>query len=193
MKPSPFSLPFLLGLLLAGPALADDEETRLLAEARQATQQLLQQIGGELKREYELSGSIRSVVVCKYTAPEVSSSISRKFGAEVKRVSLRVRNPSLGTPDAWEQKVLLEFDRRLARGEKADQIDFAETVKEPMGSYFRYMKAIPTGELCLNCHGAKEALTAATQSQLAAEYPHDRATGYAMGQVRGAVTFKKLR
>jgi hypothetical protein len=193
MKPLPFSLPCLLGLLLAGPALADDEEARLLAEARQATQQLLQQIGGELRREYELSGSIRSVVVCKYTAPEVSSNISRKYGAEVKRVSLRVRNPSLGTPDAWEQKVLMEFDRRLARGEKADQIDFAETVKEPMGSYFRYMRAIPTGELCLNCHGTKDTLTAATQSQLAAEYPHDRATGYAMGQVRGAVTFKKLR
>ncbi len=183
----------LLALIAASHVAAEDDEARLLAEARQATQQLLQQIGGELKREYDLSGSMRSVVVCKYTAPEVSSNVSRKYGAEVKRVSLRVRNPSLGTPDPWEQKVLMEFERRLARGEKAEQIEYSETVKEPVGAYFRYMKAIPTGELCLNCHGQKESLTAATLSQLANEYPHDGATGYSAGQIRGGVTFKKLR
>jgi len=182
----------LLGAFAAAVAVAaGDERQQLLDEAREASRQLLQQVGGELRREYELSGTVRSVVVCKYLAPEVSSSISRKYGAQVKRVSLRVRNPLLGTPDPWEQVVLSEFDRRLAAGEKADQIDFAEVVTEPLGSYFRYMKAIPVGELCLNCHGAKDAMTPATLAQFAAEYPHDQATGYKLGDIRGAVSFKK--
>jgi len=182
----------LLCALGAGAAGAThDERGELIDEAREAVRELQQQVGGELRREYERSGTLRSVMVCKYLAPEVSSTVSRKYGAQVKRVSLRVRNPALGTADAWEQDVLLEFDRRLAHGEKADHIDFAEIVKEPQGRYFRYMKAIPVSDLCMNCHGAKDAMTAATQAQLATEYPYDKATGYQLGDVRGAVSFKK--
>jgi hypothetical protein len=29
------------------------------------------------------------------------------------------------------------------------------------------------------------------KAQIAGEYPHDKATGYAVGQVRGAVTVKR--
>lgn len=158
--------------------------------ARTATQQLMQQIGGELKREFALSGTLRSVIVCKYTAPEVSSTVSKRYGAQVRRVSLRVRNPALGTPDPWEQRQLLDFDRRAAAGEAADGIEASELIHEPAGWYYRYMKAIPVADVCLNCHGPSESLTAATSSQLAAEYPHDRAVGYQVGDVRGAVSYK---
>lgn len=187
----------LLGLmLLAGVSMAaraqEDEETRRLTEeARKVSQGLIAQIGGELKKEYELSGPLRSIIVCKYTAPEVSSAVSRKSGALVKRVSLRVRNPLLGSADAWEQKALQEFDKRLARGEKPETIEQAEVVTEPQGRYFRYIKAIPMGPLCVNCHGPVEQMTEATRAQLAAEYPHDKAVGYSLGQIRGGVTYKK--
>lgn len=179
-------------MAVAFTALADDDDTvRLTDEARKAAISLVQQIGGELKKEYEISGPLRSVVVCKYTAPEVSSSISRKTGAAVKRVSLRVRNPVLGMPDAWEQKVLLEFDRRSSKGEKAETIEYAEVVSESQGRYFRYMKAIPMGSLCMNCHGPIESMTEGTKAQIASEYPHDKAVGYSLGQIRGGVTYKK--
>ncbi len=182
----------LFAALAAGSAMAtNDEREQLLDEAREAAQDLIQQIGGELRREYELSGALRSVVVCKYLAPEVSSAISRRHGAQVRRVSLHVRNPMLGMPDAWEQAVLLDFERRQARGEKAERMEFSEVVKEPQGSFFRYMKAIPTAEVCLACHGPAEALSPATQAQLANDYPHDKGRGHVVGSVRGAVSFKK--
>lgn len=187
---------FLSGLalwaLLAAPVRGDSAEAaQLTEEARRTSVQLLQQIGSEMRREYELSGTLRAVVVCKYTAPEVSSALSRKSGAQVKRVSLRVRNPALGTPDAWEQKILQDFDRRAARGDKAEGIEHSEIVAEPEGRYFRYMKAIPMAPLCLACHGPAESLSEATRGQLQLEYPHDRATGHSLGQVRGAVTYKR--
>lgn len=182
-----------LALPVSLPALAQEDggNQKMVSEARQASLQLLQQIGGELKREYELSGSLRSVVVCKYVAPEVSSTLSRRLGVQLKRVSLRVRNPALGSPDPWEQRVLHDFDRRLAKGEKPEQIEHFEIVKEPQGSYARYMKAIPMGELCLNCHGPKEGITPTVQAQIHNEYPFDEATGFTVGQIRGAVTYKK--
>ncbi|MCB1954287.1 MAG: DUF3365 domain-containing protein [Rhodocyclaceae bacterium] len=178
-------------LAVAGGAGAADVAA-LESTARTATQQLMQQIGGELKREFALSGTLRSVVVCKYSAPEVSSTVSKRYGAQVRRVSLRVRNPALGTPDPWEQRQLLDFDRRAASGEGAGGIEASELVHEPAGWYYRYMKAIPVADICLNCHGSADSLTAATSAQLAAEYPHDRAVGYQVGDIRGAVSYKIL-
>lgn len=174
------------------PVQADEEDIgRLTDEARKTAGSLIQQIGGELKKEYEISGPLRSVIVCKYTAPEVSSNVSRKSGASVKRVSLKVRNPVLGMPDAWEQKVLLDFERRYGKGEKAEAIEYAEIVSEAQGRYFRYMKAIPIGPLCMNCHGPLESMTEGTKAQIAGEYPHDKAVGYSLGQIRGGVSYKK--
>jgi hypothetical protein len=40
---------------------------------------------------------------------------------------------------------------------------------------------------CLSCHGPREAIVPAVVSSLEARYPDDRATGYAAGDLRGAL------
>lgn len=170
----------------AGPDLA--EET---AQARATAGQLAQQLGGALKKELAAGGPEGAIGVCKQAAPEIAGNLSRQSGSRVARVSLRVRNAMLGHPDAWEQSVLAEFDRRAAAGEKPDTIEYSEIVTEPAGRYFRYMKAIPVQPLCLSCHGTADAIAPSVRDRLATEYPHDRATGYTVGQIRGAVTIKK--
>ncbi len=178
--------------LAAVPALAQDDDVRKLTEeARKVAGDLVAQVRGEVVKEMEHGGPLRSVLVCKYSVPEITSALSRKSGMHVSRVSLRARNPSLGWPDAWEQKVLMEFDRRAAQGEKVDGMEHVEVVSEPQGRFLRYMKAIPTAAACLTCHGPAESLSDAMKAQIASEYPHDKATGYAAGQVRGGVTVKR--
>lgn len=172
-------------------AHADDDLMRLTQSARKASQQLTAQIGGEVIKELDRTGPIRAIVVCKYSAPELASSVSRQTGMRVSRVSLRVRNQAIGDPDAWEQQVLLDFEKRLAKGEKADNMEFAEIVREPAGSAFRYAKAIPVVPACLACHGPVANLSEAVKSQLASEYPFDRAVDYQVGQIRGAISVKK--
>lgn len=179
-----------IGLLLPS-VRADDELRRLSDEARKAASQVLSQIRGEMTRELERTGPIRAIVVCKYSAPEITSSVSRQTGMRVTRVSLRARNRALGEPDAWEQQALLDFEKRLAKGEKIDTLEAAEIVSEPAGRVFRYAKAIPVGQPCLACHGPVAGLSDGVKAQLAAEYPHDRAVDYQVGQVRGAVSVKK--
>ena len=53
------------------------------------------------------------------------------------------------------------------------------------------MKALPTVDLCLNCHGPQASLSAAVREKLAALYPQDKAVGYTAGQIRGAMTLRK--
>lgn len=178
--------------LLPVAAGADDGLKAFTEEARKVAMQLASQVRGELGKELERTGPIRAITVCKYSVPELSSNISRHTGWRVTRVALRSRNSALGLPDAWEQKVLLDFERLVAKGEKAETLEYVEAVSEPAGKALRYMKAIPMQTPCLACHGPVDQLSEGVRAQLAAEYPYDKAVDYSLGQVRGAVSVKKF-
>jgi hypothetical protein len=55
----------------------------------------------------------------------------------------------------------------------------------------RYLRALPTVELCTQCHGPADKLSPAVTAQLKALYPDDRATGYKVGDIRGAMTLSR--
>ncbi|CAG0938707.1 hypothetical protein GPROT2_00349 [Gammaproteobacteria bacterium] len=133
-----------------------------------------------------------AVAVCRDEAPAIASQLSRESGWQVRRVGTRVRNPLTGSADAWEQERLVAMARRLASGEAPEGIEEWVVVDEPSGRVMRYMKPIMTGPLCLTCHGAVGAQSAALRAALAREYPHDAATGYAAGELRGAFSLRRL-
>ncbi len=172
-------------------AATDEAPRAAVDEARTAANELVMAVRGELLKAIEASGPLRAMIVCKYTVPEIASAISRKFGARVTRVSLTPRNPSLGWGDVWEQKVLMGFDERVSKGEKAENMEHLEVTSEPSGRFMRYMKVLPMQAACMHCHGPAETISPAIRDQLAHDYPHDKAVGITIGKVRGAVTFKK--
>jgi hypothetical protein len=178
-----------LALALA-PADAADPAA-MNAEARDAALTLQKTLAGKLLAAISAGGPESAIGVCETLGPAVAGDISREKGWRVTRVSLKVRNPVLGTPDAWEQRVLADFDARAARGEKPDALEVGEVVSEPQGRYFRYAKALPVIPLCTGCHGVPEAISAGVKERLTKEYPHDRATGYREGQIRGAISIKR--
>jgi hypothetical protein len=181
-----------IALAFAAPALAQDPAlAKFQEEARKTSAEFGKKLGAELKKSLDAGGPEAAIAVCKDIAPAIASELSRARGWRVTRVSLKTRAPLLGLPDAWEQKVLADFDKRVAAGEKPEALEFAEVVSEPQGKSLRYMKAIPTQELCLTCHGPADQIAPGLKQKLAEHYPHDRATGYGVGQVRGAFSIKQ--
>jgi hypothetical protein len=160
-------------LLAALPLIAQADQT---TDARALASQMIQQLGAALKKELAANGPDGAVSVCRDMAPAIAGELSRKSGGRVARVSLKTRNPLLGDPDVWEQRVLAEFDRRAAAGEKVESLEYSETTDEPHRRYFRYMKALPVQPLCLSCHGTAENIPDQVKAKLAIDYPHDRAT-----------------
>ena len=162
------------------------------AEAKKITGDYFAELKGELVKGMKAGGPVTAIGVCNSLAPAIATKHSEKTGWDVGRTSLKLRNPD-NAPDAWETKVLKQFEERRGKGEGPDTLAYAEIVEEGGDKHFRFMKGIvmpPMEKLpCLKCHGANiDANTAAMLDKL---YPSDKARGYKAGQVRGAFTLKK--
>lgn len=128
-------------------------------------------------------GFAEGVNVCKNQAPVIAESLSTD-GWQVARTSLKVRNTD-NQASNWEQETLKGFDAKFKKGVSPDSID-ASLLTE---TSFRYMKAIPTGQICLSCHGPE--IDKTLQQTITAQYPLDSATGFTLNDIRGAFTLHK--
>lgn len=177
-----FSLPFMVS--------ADSSQYK--AEAKKITGAFFKELKGELGKGMKAGGPVAAIDKCNLKAPGIALKHANATGWEVGRTSLKLRNPA-NVPDAWEEKVLHQFETRRANGEGPDTLAYAEVVKDNGEEYFRFMKGIvmpPAKKMpCLKCHG--ENLNAQVSAKLNTLYPNDQATGYKAGQVRGAFTLKK--
>lgn len=153
-------------------------DTRLL-HSRQAVKMFADALIAELKYAMEEGGPQRAIKVCHIEAPQIARDVSDAHHWQVGRTSLRYRNPG-NAPDSWEEAVLQQFEQRKAQGEDISKLEYAEET----AAGYRYMKAIPTKPLCLACHG--ENLGAEVQATLNEYYPNDKATGFKVGDLRGA-------
>lgn len=182
------TLPILLAGCASGPTA--EEQAAMAAEARKASGALIQKLGGELKEAIATKGPDGAIAVCKERAPQIAAEVSKQFNFETKRVSPKNRNPA-GVPDAWEAEAQAGLEKRLAAGEKPETLDTWQVVSAPGGKQFRYAKALPVQPLCLTCHGDPASIADGVKARLAAEYPLDKATGYAPGMVRGIISIKR--
>ena len=177
----------LLATTIALPAMADVDPN--VAEARQIIKQFFTQLKGELQKAMKEGGPVHAIGVCNEKAPRIADKVSADTGWYVARTSLKYRAPT-NSPLPWEKKVLEEFEARKAAGEDVKKIDYQDVVEEDGKQVFRYMKAIPTGEVCLKCHGGKE-VKPEVEAKLQELYPGDKARGFKLGDIRGAFVLKK--
>lgn len=185
MKPR---LLVIAALLSASLAHANDDV--LVAETKKTAMGIPPKLLAMLRAEIEKGNFSGAVDACSDKAPKMAAAASQSTGWAIRRVSLKNRNPK-ATPDAWEKQALEDFDRRAAAGESPAALEKAEFVTEGGNRTLRYIKALPTQTLCLNCHGASDAMAPEVKAQIAKSYPHDLAVGYREGQIRGALTIKR--
>lgn len=165
-------------------AMAEKYQDRV-ENSRSTVNEFMQSLKGELQAGMQQGGPVNAIGVCKLTAPGIASTYRTKTGWDVGRTSLRVRNPD-NAPDDWETGVLNSFEKRKAAGESVAAMEFYEVTRHEGEEVFRYMKAIPILELCTVCHG--EQLDPEASKRISELYPHDQATGFRPGDIRGAFT-----
>ena len=170
------------------PALAQDAPW--VADARKVAVMVPPKLLAVLTEQVGKVGPEGAIAVCRDEAPKMAKAASEQTGWSIRRVSLRNRNPK-AVPDAWERAALEDFDRRAASGESPATLEKAEIVADGERKAYRYVKALPAQEFCLQCHGTPDRVTPAVQQRLKALYPDDKAVGYRAGEIRGAITIRK--
>lgn len=181
---------FVLLVALFSASLAHADDAALIAETKKTAMDIPPRLLAMVQAEMERSGLAGAVEACSDKAPKMAAAASQSTGWAIRRVSLKNRNPK-ATPDAWEKDALLDFDQRALAGESPATLEKVEFVNEGERRVLRYIKALPTQGLCLNCHGGSENISAQVKAQIAKTYPNDLAVGYQEGQIRGALTVKR--
>ena len=149
---------------------------------------LLKALKSEVEQAVQSGGPMHAISVCNEKAPKITRQVSLDAGWDVGRTSLKLRNPK-NAPDAWEKKVLQDFERRKAAGETLKTMEHHEVVEEDGKQHFRYMKAIPLFGVCVNCHGSK--IKPDVSAKIYKLYPDDKARGFNPGDLRGAFTVEQ--
>lgn len=177
------------GLLLSSLSFATASFAADETALKQESIQIIKQFGGTLKPQLvqamKEDGPVHAIEVCASKAPAIAKQLSQETGWEIKRVSLKARSAS-AKPDMWEEKVLKDFDAKQAAGKPVGKL-MATSMKD---GKFRLMKAQGVQAVCLTCHGTN--IQPEVRAALLKHYPNDQATGYKLGQVRGAFSLTKL-
>ena len=174
---------------LANSNVADNKmQTALNAEAKTKIQAFAKQLKSTLKAGVKQGGAVQGIEVCNSSAISIAQAHAND-GWQIGRTSLKLRN-SDNQPDNWELKQLNDFEAKKAKGADIKTLVASEIITDTNGNQqFRFIKAIPTGKLCLGCHGSN--IKPEIQAKLNQLYPNDQATGFKDGDIRGAFTLTK--
>jgi hypothetical protein len=131
---------------------------------------------GELKTKMS-DGSVSAVEFCSKNAILITDSVAKKHGLNIKRVSEKNRN-SKNVPDDGDKKALAQFADTIAKNKKP---------QESLVVDGRYYEPLMTNEMCVVCHGKSSDMPKELKDKINQLYPGDRATGYGIGELRGAI------
>ncbi|MGM0906722.1 MAG: Tll0287-like domain-containing protein [Pseudomonadota bacterium] len=158
----------------ATTSLASDNKTY-----ETAAKKLQQRLGKVLMSTIQSDGHIAAIDVCNEQAPEIASTVGEELGLVVSRTALKVRNPD-NKPSAEQKRVLEDFEYLWERNKG----------KPPSTTYMGsdghevWMKAIVMQPQCAACHG--NSVAPELKRAINERYPNDQATGFEVGEIRGA-------
>jgi hypothetical protein len=156
------------------------------SRARAMTKSFATELQSTLLAAIEAGGPAHAIGVCKHDAPKIAAA-QASDGWVLSRTALRVRNPE-NAPSSWQVAVLEAWQTQIDAGKVEDPaaLEWMEMIKGEAGSELRYMKAIVLGGVCLACHGPVDQISEEVRTALAEQYPEDQATGFHVGDLRGA-------
>ena len=187
---SVLALLFCLSLLSCSENKVEVSEDQVIG-MRTTAIEFMKELKGVLINQIQTNGVLQAVSVCSDTAQVLTNNFGVQRGVYIKRVSLKNRSVN-NFPDDFEKKVLNKFELLHQNKELNSETEHVEIVQEGEFKYLRYLKPILVQAECLNCHGGETDIMPEVKQLIAQDYSDDKAIGYKMGDLRGAVSLKKV-
>jgi len=173
--------------LLLGTAVTttthNQESAEIIQIGKESAAKLAQTLGKNMKAHMKSGGPLDALSFCTSEASTLTQSVNKTLSRDVKakRVSLRARNVA-NTPNENE-KIILESLQSLQNAGVTLPEYFVQKVGEKEFKFYKPL-VIDNG-VCLKCHGNLE--EGKLKSAIDTSYPEDRARGYKMNELRGAI------
>jgi hypothetical protein len=171
-------------LLLAAPSAKKDAELKSVIKiGDRGSKMLLKTLGKNMKQRLTDGGVMKALDFCSNEAFTLTEGVNKKLpnGVRVKRISGKFRSPSNKASEK-ELAVLASFKKMQELN-----IILPKHLIEKVDSHtYKYYKPLVIKKkACLLCHGEIKDID--LKREIASRYPIDKAMGYKMGDLRGAV------
>jgi len=157
------------------------------AEIAQLTQaELLKNVSQAMHK----GGPGYAIEFCNLQALAIKDSLSRAHDCRIQRLAVKYRNPVDMPQSETEKKQLNYYQQAFEKGQplQPEVYQFDDHIEY-------YQPIMLSKEACLKCHGTPgRDIAAVTLQKIKERYPDDRATGFALNDLRGAwkITFRNF-
>lgn len=139
-------------------------------------------LSSNLQSSIASGGVSNALPYCSLAASPLTASMAEKHGVSLRRITHKPRNPA-GMADAVELGLLNQFRKALALTNTALPV---VAVLEPATVTF-VAPIVLNSPMCLNCHGEPDKdIKPENLAIIRGLYPRDQATGFKLGELRGA-------
>ncbi len=155
-----------------------DEAKRVGTLVAELSQKKLSQ---NLEKAMKSGGPVEAVQFCNINAYSLLDSLREEYSVEIKRASLRVRNPD-DAPNATEAMILDAYQYNIE-----NQLPLADNLQKLGDTAILFSRPITiSNSLCLSCHGEPGTeISEEVMGILKEKYPQDNATGHKPEDLRG--------
>lgn len=159
------------------PAASGEAAPESVARGKQAVGAMKKQLVAALTEALK-GGAPSAITVCSGVAPGIAQSLS-SGGVTIGRATRKPRNPA-NLAAGWRADALARFESMVAASQPLEGAAWSARLPDGKTAYAEPLIIQP---LCVTCHGKE--LAPDVREALAARYPADQATGYAVGDLRG--------
>ena len=165
------------------PTLSPAVEQAAVRRGQAIVKETFELLSANLQSAIQSGGISNALPFCSLAASPLTAGMAEKHGVVLRRVTHKARN-SAGKADTVELAVLKSFEVSLNTGINPPS-PLVTNLVTGQATYFA--RIVLNKELCLKCHGEPEKdIAAADLAVIRNLYPLDEATGFKLGQLRGA-------
>ena len=172
------------------PSLSEKEIRHYREQGDEIVKSASEKLSGTLTAKMKEGGAPEAIGFCHQSALPITKKMAAYHGVEIKRTSLKIRNPE-NLPNEEELKVLHYYEDKKAEGKELNPLVSLDPSGKPS-----YYAPIQVQKKCLMCHGSlKQEVSPVIDSILRVKYPEDLAMGYNEGDLRGiwSITFPEIK
>lgn len=164
------------------PPLTPAQQAAAIERGRAIAAETFGLLSTNLQNALASGGVSNALPFCSLAASPLTASVATRHGVGVRRVTHAPRNPSARASEV-EETVLEGFRAALTSGQTP--MPLATNLLPGRATFFAPI--VINHALCLNCHGEPgNDISADNLAIIRRHYPRDEATGFKMGDLRGA-------